>query len=72
MPKAFVVSTDSDEDLNWFSEEEFERDARFRFSFLSRREVDTVQRWMRDAEVGSTRTVGKCTEFKCIEIYKGD
>lgn len=66
--KWFHLSTDGDPDLNLFDEIDVERD----FLAGSRKlaenitEIDSLQRWMRDARPGDTRPLG-ATFIVCVE-----
>lgn len=53
--KVFVWFGDSDPDLNYFTEADFEKNYEYAV------DVDSAQRWMRDARVGDIREFrGRC------------
>lgn len=64
MGKRFIMSSDSDQDLNYFSEIDVEYwyKSGDRFSHLPFNgpgSIDALQRWMRDAEPGDERPMGR-------------
>lgn len=64
MGRWFHMSTDSDIDLNEFSEMDVEREFREGSTRLATEiggpnGIDSIQRWMRDAKPGDKRTIGK-------------
>lgn len=73
--KVFVLSTDSDQHLNYFFEfdveEQFKNGSRILACDLD--SVECLQRWMRDSSIGDRRTIGGskveiiCTSLQIIE-----
>ena len=70
MARRFAFSTNSDPENNWFSEIDVELSYRdgSRLYAANEREIDALQRWMRDAKKGDRRQFGKA-EIICIEEH---
>lgn len=71
MSKAFHFADEGDPDLNLFTEidveEEFKRRYHFRGVIMTLAQVDSLQRWMRDAKPGDRREVGR-TAIVCVHL----